>query len=64
MEPQLLVEATVVGIGLVAVYLFVKMAKLGEIVTLFLAGALFHLLAEFTGVNAWYLKNSVAAKKQ
>jgi len=64
MNPQLFVEAFVVGVGLVVVYFAVKMAKLGELVTVFLAGALFHLIAEFSGVNDWYLDNSVAAKKR
>lgn len=64
MDPQLFVEAFVVGVGLVAVYFAVKMAKLGELVTVFLAGALFHLVAEISGVNDWYLDNSVAAKKR
>jgi hypothetical protein len=64
MDPQLFVEAFVVGVGLVAVYYLVKMAKLGEVATVFLAGALFHLVAEVSGVNDWYLDNSVAAKKR
>ncbi len=64
MDPQLLVEAFVVGVGLVVVFMLVKMAKLGEVATVFLAGALFHLLAEVSGVNNWYLDNSVAAKRR
>jgi len=28
-----------------------------EIQTLFIVGALFHLLCEYTGVNVWYAKN-------
>ena len=64
MDPQLFVEAFVVGVGLVAVFMLVKMAKLGEVATVFFAGALFHLLAEVSGVNNWYLDNSVAAKKR
>ncbi len=64
MDPQLLVEATVVGIGLVVVFVVVRMFVKNLYLALFVSGALFHLIAEFTGVNAWYLKNSVAAKKQ
>jgi hypothetical protein len=50
-----LFEALVVGIFLVAIYLGVsKYTK--PLTAVFVSGALFHLLCEATGVNAWYAK--------
>jgi hypothetical protein len=60
-----LLEASIVGIGLVVlVYIFKQLDVYipdlfgyKEIQTLFIVGALFHLLCEYTGVNVWYAKN-------
>lgn len=35
-----------------------------DVIDLFLSGATFHLAAEFSGANAWYLNNSAASLSQ
>lgn len=67
--PQnVLIEAVVVGAGLILFYEVVKMiirlVKLDSLnsvllgyIQLFLAGVLFHLVFEYTNVNAWYVDN-------
>ena len=63
---KLIIEASAVGFGLVVLwYLFnilsEKFTKNDNIaVTLFIVGALFHLIAEFTGLNKWYCLNGNA----
>jgi hypothetical protein len=52
----LLIEAFIVGILLVAVFYFVSKFTKSTLQAVFLSGALFHLLCEATGVNAWYAK--------
>lgn len=62
-----LTEAIVVGSVLVVLYKLVSyllpkkfMSSNSEgrnIVILFLAGAVFHLMFEYSGVNMWYAKN-------
>jgi len=64
-------EATAVGLLLVPMWWAVSKAttavKIGGTVKPFVdvavAGFLFHLAAEETGVNAWYLTHSYAAQK-
>jgi hypothetical protein len=64
-------EALVVGAALVPMYFAVSRATSAtridfvgkEVLDVFLSGFLFHLLAEESGVNEWYLTNSHAAKK-
>jgi hypothetical protein len=48
-------------VGLIFLPIFWATEKLGQSkwVTLFLAGALFHLLAEVTGTNAAYVRSKV-----
>jgi hypothetical protein len=52
----LLLEALVVGILLVAVFIFVSKFTKNTLYAVFASGALFHLLCEATGVNRWYAK--------
>jgi len=51
-----LFEALVVGLGLLVLfYLLQKLfAKMSQPMLLFIAGALFHIICEYTGVNQWY----------
>jgi hypothetical protein len=58
---NVLVEAIIVGVGLIAVFWAVEQLNLGlnKWATLFVVGALFHLLAEVTGVNAAYVRSKV-----
>lgn len=55
------VEAVIVGVGLIAVFWAVEKLNLGlnKWMTLFVVGAVFHLLAEVTGVNAAYVRSKV-----
>lgn len=64
-------EALVVGAALVPVWFAVSKATEAarfefaakSALDVFVAGFLFHLIAEETGVNDWYLTNSHAAQK-
>lgn len=53
---NILFEALIVGLALIPIYWVAEKLGQGKWVTVFLAGALFHLIAEFTGVNASYAK--------
>ncbi len=63
---KLIIEASAVGLGLVVLwYLFSMLSekvsnKDNLIISLFIVGASFHLIAEFTGMNKWYCKNGNA----
>jgi hypothetical protein len=48
-------------VGLIAVFWAVEKLNLGfnKWTTLFVVGAVFHLLAEVTGVNAAYVKSKI-----
>jgi len=50
-----LLEAILVGLLLIPVYWIVEKARFSKWVTLFLAGAVFHILAEITGINRAYV---------
>ena len=58
---NVLLEALIVGVGLIAVYWAVEQLKLGlgKWTMLFVVGFLFHILAEVTGVNAAYVKTKL-----
>ena len=55
---NVLLEAIFVGLILLPIYWVVEklVGKSGKWVTLFVAGAAFHLLFEVTGLNAYYAK--------
>jgi hypothetical protein len=74
---QLLIEAASVGFGLLILYIVIVkvlamvnppafLKNLDQQTlhygTIAAAGILFHLICEFTGVNAWYCKNGAACK--
>jgi hypothetical protein len=48
-------EALIVGLFFLPVYWIAEKAGYSKWITLFLAGALFHLLAEVTGINRAYV---------
>ena len=50
-----LIEAILVGLLLIPVYWIVEKAKLSKWVTVFLAGVLFHIFAELSGINRAYV---------
>ena len=62
-EQQMATEALFVGAGNVASFMIVKklFPKMGVIPNTFLAGVLFHLVSEMSGLNKWYLTNGAAS---
>lgn len=56
---NVLVEALIVGIGLLPIVWAVEKLGFSKWVTLFLSGVAFHLIAEVTGVNAAYVRMKV-----
>lgn len=62
---KLIIEAVVVGLGLMVLWYVMNMVdqniwKKNMLVSMFITGAVFHLIAEFSGVNKWYCKNGNA----
>jgi hypothetical protein len=54
-----LLEALLVGLFLLPVYWVAEKAGFSKWVTVFLAGVLFHLTAELTGINKAYVLTKV-----
>jgi hypothetical protein len=63
-----LIEAPIIGILLVILFsitiiilqlipLLKKNHNLNMILSVFISGALFHIICEYTGLNVWYSKN-------
>lgn len=52
----LLIEALVVGALLVAIFILSSKLTKNTLYAVFASGAVFHLLCEATGVNAWYAR--------
>jgi hypothetical protein len=52
-------EALIVGLAFLPIFWAVDKLGQSKWVTLFLAGAAFHLVAEVTGVNAAYVRTKV-----
>jgi hypothetical protein len=52
-------EAIIVGLAFLPIFWAVDKLGQDKWVTLFLAGAAFHLVAEVTGVNAAYVRSKV-----
>lgn len=50
-------EAVLVGLFLVVVFWGTEKLGFRKWATIFLAGALFHLIAEFTGINKAYVES-------
>jgi hypothetical protein len=50
-----LFEAVLVGLFLLPIFFVVEKAGLSKWITVFLAGALFHITAELTGINKAYV---------
>lgn len=53
-------EAIFVGLTLIPFVSFMEDRYENKYVAIFLAGALYHLTAEFSGLNDWYLKNGAS----
>ena len=51
----LALEAFVVGL-LLAILFFIVRTFTPPLVAVFISGALFHVICEYTGVNAWYAR--------
>jgi Na+/H+-translocating membrane pyrophosphatase len=68
---QLVYETVSIGVLVVVIGHFVMKAvtnssmvedKMKPVVSLFITGALVHLICEFSGVNRWYCENGNACK--
>jgi hypothetical protein len=52
---NVLFEAIFVGLFLLPIYYATEMLGQSKLITVFLAGAFFHLIAEFSGINKAYV---------
>ena len=75
MTKKILIEALVVGVVLVAIGMILhvlasklKQHNMNENAVLamhfFIVGFIFHLIAEYTGINKWYCSNGNACLKK
>ncbi|NDC55476.1 MAG: hypothetical protein EBZ69_01450 [Alphaproteobacteria bacterium] len=61
---RLVVEALIVGATLTPVVMFAESRFENRMIAITIAGASYHLIAEFSGLNSWYLKHGAAALLQ
>jgi len=54
----LALEALIVGFLLAVIFMVVR-RFLTPVPAVFVSGALFHIICEFTGVNAWYARTYI-----
>jgi len=57
---SIFIEASIVGIFLFLlsfILFIITQKKINQYVIIGIAGALFHIICEYTGVNVWYSKN-------
>ena len=57
---KLIVEATVVGIVMLAIHYGISMILKNQLLVVFLTGFIGHLLFEIFGANKWYCKHGKA----
>ena len=57
---KLIVEATVVGIVMLAIHYGISMLMRNQLLVVFLTGFIGHLLFEVFGANRWYCTNGKA----
>jgi hypothetical protein len=53
---MLALEAFIVGALLVALFFLLSKLTKNTLLAVFVSGALFHIVCEATGLNAWYAK--------
>ncbi|NDC23089.1 MAG: hypothetical protein EBZ49_03015 [Proteobacteria bacterium] len=59
-KTRLATEAVFVGATLIPFVMFAESKLTTKPLAIFLAGASYHLVAEFSGLNSWYLENGAS----